>query len=267
MTGLALAIALGAALAAVAAFASARRARADLAARAADVARLEKASEEATALASDARAEAKARREEVVALRGELQAARKKAFDQLEAAKRSGGAQALREEVDKLSTRLAEARAEAQVSGERARALEAQLERQGKEAERLRAAAERKAAEPAPAAPAPAVPPAPDPGVEQVAAERERADKAEAKVAELRKKAADLERELKGARGRLETEKRVYVVQKGELELAQDRYAELHRRHEALRKEHDELIEAVREAAKEEAHAGTPAPGGGESAG
>jgi cell division septum initiation protein DivIVA len=57
------------------------------------------------------------------------------------------------------------------------------------------------------------------------------------------------------------------VVQKGELELAQDRYAELHRRHEALRKEHDELIEAVREAAKEEARSDPPAPEGGGSAG
>ena len=53
-------------------------------------------------------------------------------------------------------------------------------------------------------------------------------------------------------RGRLETEKRVYMVQKGELELAADRYAELRRRHDALRKEHDELIEAVRQAAREE---------------
>jgi hypothetical protein len=67
-------------------------------------------------------------------------------------------------------------------------------------------------------------------------------------------------------RGRLETEKRVYTVQKGELELAQDRYAELKRRNDALRKEHEELIEAVRQAAREEAarepKPDAPAPGG-----
>ena len=42
------------------------------------------------------------------------------------------------------------------------------------------------------------------------------------------------------------------MVQKGELELAADRYAELRRRHDALRKDHDELVEAVRQAAREE---------------
>jgi hypothetical protein len=46
-------------------------------------------------------------------------------------------------------------------------------------------------------------------------------------------------------------------VQKGELELANDRYAELRRRHDALRKDHDELIEAVRQAAREEMRGGT----------
>jgi DNA repair exonuclease SbcCD ATPase subunit len=128
--------------------------------------------------------------------------------------------------------------------------------------ERLRAAAERKAAEPPPA-PAPvAAAPAPGPAGDdaaRLAAEKDRADKAEAKLAEVRKKAADLEKDLKASRGRLETEKRVYVVQKGELELAQDRYAELRRRHDALRKEHEELIDAVRQAAKQEARKSEPA--------
>ena len=101
-------------------------------------------------------------------------------------------------------------------------------------------------------------------------------DKAEARVGELRKRVAELERDLKAARGRLETEKRVFIVQKGELELAGDRYAELRRRHDALRKDHDELVEAVRQAAREErrltqqeaARANTqtpPAPPEGES--
>ena len=42
------------------------------------------------------------------------------------------------------------------------------------------------------------------------------------------------------------------MVQKGELELANDRHAELRRRHDALRKDHDELLDAVRQAAQEE---------------
>jgi chromosome segregation ATPase len=100
--------------------------------------------------------------------------------------------------------------------------------------------------------PAPA--PAPDvaEAAEKLAAEKDRADKAEARGAELRKKLTEVEKELKAARGRLETERRVFVVQKGELELAHDRYAELKRRNDALRKDHDELVEAVRQAAREE---------------
>ena len=44
----------------------------------------------------------------------------------------------------------------------------------------------------------------------------------------------------------------MFVVQKGEIELAHDRYAELKRRYDGLRKDHDELVEAVRQAAREE---------------
>jgi peptidoglycan hydrolase CwlO-like protein len=110
------------------------------------------------------------------------------------------------------------------------------------------------AAPAAPAAPAPkpAAPAAPSVDEGRLAAEKDRADKAEAKLAEARKRVADLEKDVKNVRGRLETEKRVFIVQKSELELAADRYAELRRRHEALRKDHDELVEAVRQAAREE---------------
>ena len=68
----------------------------------------------------------------------------------------------------------------------------------------------------------------------------------------MKKKAAELDRDLKAARGRLETDRRVYMVQKGELDVAKDRQAELKRRYDALRKEHEELIDAVRQAAREE---------------
>jgi chromosome segregation ATPase len=132
--------------------------------------------------------------------------------------------------------------------------------------ERLRAQAERRA-EPAPVAPTPAPVAAPAPAApagvdpEKLAAEKDRADKAESRLAEARKRVADLEKDLKGVRGRLETEKRVYMVQKGELELASDRHAELRRRYDALRKDHEELLDAVRQAAREEQrHAGSEAP-------
>jgi chromosome segregation ATPase len=92
------------------------------------------------------------------------------------------------------------------------------------------------------------------------------ADRAKALEAQADRAGKELERDLKAARGRLETDRRVYMVQKGELDVAHDRYAELRRRHDALRKEHEELIDAVRQAAREEkrqvdqASAPPPAP-------
>ncbi len=196
--------------------------------------------------------------DEAAQLRADLDRAKKRAFEQLEAAKRAGGAQALREELDKITGRLAEARAEADHQRERVRAQEQELEKANQAAEKVReqlAQAKARAEAPAPA-PVPAAPPPPAavPGADpaKLQAEKERADKAEARVAELRKRVAELEHDVKGVRGRLETEKRVYIVQKGELELAADRYAELRRRHDALRKDHDELVEAVRQAARED---------------
>jgi colicin import membrane protein len=259
MTGLALFVALVAVLAAVALFLQGRTTRTALGANAAELEKLRKAVEIARGELQTVRADAKERREEASALRAELAASKKKAFEQAEAAKRAGGAAALRADIEKLTTRLADARAETGAAAEHAKALEAQLEKSSREADRLRAEAQRATAAPvAPAAaplivtPAEAAPAAPAAALSPVAAEKDRADKAEAKAAEARKRVAELERDLKGARGRLETEKRIYIVQKGELELAQDRHAELRRRYDAQKKDHDELVEAVRQAAQED---------------
>jgi chromosome segregation ATPase len=255
MIGLALFVALVAVLAAVAFFLQGRTVRQVAQERAHQseklTAELEKVQKDAASL----RAEAKERREEATSLRAELTSTKKKAFEQAEAAKKAGGAAALRTEIDKLSTRLAEAREEAAHMGDRARAAEAAAEKQRQELERLRAQAERKVEQVAPAAvaaptPAPAAPAGVEP--EKLAAEKERADKAESKLQDARKRVAEMDKDLKAVRGRLETEKRVYMVQKGELELANDRHAELRRRFDALRKDHEELLDAVRQAAREE---------------
>jgi len=247
-------VALAALLAAVGFYLSGRSARAALSRREVLEGQLRAELEAARKAAADVRTEVKERRDEVVQLRADLDRAKKRAFEQLEAAKRSGGAQALREELDKANHRLSEARAEADHQRERTRALEGEaaaareaMEKSRAEVAQLRAKAE---APPPPPVAAP-LPPPPAEGP-RLLAEKERADKAEARVAELRKRVTELEHDLKGARGRLETEKRVYMVQKGELELAADRYAELRRRHDTLRKDHDELVEAVRQAAREE---------------
>jgi chromosome segregation ATPase len=256
MTGLAFFVALVAVLAAVAFFVSARSLRQTAAAREAEVSQARAEVETVRSELKPLRDQAKEARDEAARLRTELAAVKKKAFEQAEAAKRAGGASALREDVERLTHRLGESRQEATHAQERARAAEALASKAQAEVERLRAAL---AAKPAPvAAPAPipmAVAPAAAPGVdeEKLAAERDRADKTEAKLADLRKRLADVEKDLKAARGRVETEKRVYMVQRGELELANDRYAELRRRYDGLRKDHEELIEAVRQAAREEA--------------
>lgn len=255
MNGLFALVALVGVLAAIAFFLSARTAKAALAAREGAAAKLAADVETTRKAAADARAEAKKKAEEASGLRADLERTKKKAFEQQEASKRLGGAQALREEIDKLAARLAEARAEAEHQATRARGFEKDLEKATTSVKRLEAArvAHVEAPKPVAAAPAPvAAAPVPAPDDGKLQAERERAEKAEAKATELRKRIAELEQALKNARGRLETERRVYIVQKGELELAADRYTELHRRHDALRRDHEELVEAVRQAAREE---------------
>ena len=274
MTGLFFFIALAAMLAAVFFVASHRTVRTELAGKEAAVRKLQEQAEAASKEAAGYRAEAKERREEAALLRDQLKEAKKRAFDQADGVRKAAGAPALREEIEKLTARLADARAEAAAAAERAKALETQssnavkqLEREKASAAEAVAQARAQAAQAAQAAaPAPSAAPAPaatDEG--PLLAEKDRADKAEAKLAELRKKTGDLERELKAARGRLETDRRVYMVQKGELDVAHDRHAELRRRYDALRKEHEELIDAVRQAAREEKRAqegsvATPVP-------
>jgi chromosome segregation ATPase len=243
MTGLIVFIALACLLAAVGFFMSARSARATSEERAQELERWRAEAEKGLAELGKKTAELKERKEEVTALKEQLREVKKRAFDQKEATKRLGGEAALRDEIDKLGARLEQARADLAHQADVARASQIALEKAEKELERLRAA---------PSAPAPAAAAAPAVDGEKLAAERERADAAERKLVDARRRIAELERDLKNARGRLETEKRVYIVQKGELELAQDRHAELRRRYDRLRRDHDELIDAVRQAAAED---------------
>ena len=150
----AIVIALATTLAAVALFLSSRSARRAASASEKEVVALRAETEAARKELASIRSELKERRDEVSSLRNDLRDSKKKAFEQAEAAKKLGGAAALREEIDKLSARLAEARAEAAHGTERVKGLEAQLEKVGQELEKARAAAQRKP-EPAPAPSAP----------------------------------------------------------------------------------------------------------------
>lgn len=256
MSGFAILLALVGVLAAVAFFMQSRTARAESARLAGQIAGAQAEAVAAQQALAAQKGELKEKREETVSLRQKLEESRKKAFEQAEAQKKAGGAVALREELDKLAARLVETRAEAAHQVELARAAEGARARAVQDAERLKAALDRKQAEPVKVAPPPPAPP-PEGSVQaelekKLAAETDRADKAEARTTDLKKKLADVEKELKASRGKLETDRRVFIVQKGELDLAHDRYTELKRRNDQLRREHEELIEAVRQAAREE---------------
>jgi colicin import membrane protein len=128
MTGILVVVALVAVMAAVAFFMSARGAKVALAQTKAERTSLREEAGAAKRALAEAKAEAKEKREEATSLRADLGAAKKKAFEQLEAQKRLGGAAAIREELDKVSARLAEARAEAEHQRDRVRTLERDLE-------------------------------------------------------------------------------------------------------------------------------------------
>jgi DNA repair exonuclease SbcCD ATPase subunit len=256
MTGFAILFALVGLLAAVAFYMQSRSVKSAAAVLAAQIDGARADAEAARQALAAQKGELKEKREENASMRQKLDEVKKKAFEQAEAQKKLGGAVALREELDKLGARLAEARAEAAHQVELARSAEASRVKAVQEAERLKAALDRKLAEPPPPVKV-APPPPPEGSVEaelkaRLAAETDRADKGEARLTELKKKLGEVEKELKTSRGKGETDRRVFIVQKGELDLAHDRYAELKKRHDQLRREHEELIEAVRQAAREE---------------
>jgi chromosome segregation ATPase len=256
MTGFAILFALVGLLVAVAFYMQSRTVKAAAATLSGQIDGARAEAEAARQALAAQKGELKEKREENASMRQKLDEVKKKAFEQAEAQKKLGGAVALREELDKLAARLSEARAEAAHQVELARSAEAARVKAVQEAERSKAALDRKLAEPPPAV-KPPPPPPPEGSVEaelkvKLAAETDRADKGEARTAELKKKLGEVEKELKVARGKSETDRRVFIVQKGEVDLAHDRYTELKKRHDQLRREHEELIEAVRQAAREE---------------
>ena len=93
-------VALVGVLAAIGFFLSARTAKAALAQRLEEAEKARAELDSARKALAEARADAKERREETSGLRADLEKTKKKAFEQQEAAKRLGGAQALREELD-----------------------------------------------------------------------------------------------------------------------------------------------------------------------
>jgi hypothetical protein len=88
-------------------------------------------------------------------------------------------------------------------------------------------------------------------------ADRERMERLEHQANKDRGKASELEREVKRLKGRNETQHRVYVVTKGELDLLKDKFKALEKRLNRTLLERDLVRRAIKDL---ERSTGTPAP-------
>src|SRR5262249_19052133 len=188
------------------------------------------------------RKESEEQRAQLADLKDQLKQAKRKLFEHKEQEKNGLGIVKAREEIERnASIQLEVVRAE----------LSAALT----EVERLKAEAQDRPKRPPPppppveAAPQPAAP-APPPGRrfrELSDADRERIQRLEQQSARDRTRALELERETKRLRGRMETQHRIYVVTKGELDLLKDKFKALEKRLNRTLLERDLLRRAIKD--------------------
>jgi chromosome segregation ATPase len=190
------------------------------------------------------RRELEEQRAQVNELKDQLKQAKRKLFEHKEQEKDGRGIAKAREEVERhASLQLEVVRSE----------LSAALA----EVEKLRSEAspdkpKRHAPAPPPvveAAPPPAavVPPAARRFRELSDADRERIQRLEQQAAKDRSRALELEHETKRLRGRMETQHRIYVVTKGELDLVKDKFKALEKRLNRTLLERDLLRRAIKD--------------------
>ncbi len=195
---------------------------------------------------------AEAKRREIDELKEQLRDAKRRRHEERESEKFQRDAQRMREEIEhEMEKRLARAREET----EEARAV---LRKQTAEMDALRS----RRATPAPFQ-------APNPAEPQEVRRREakpeevaRLEAAEKALAESREKYRELDAELKRMRGRAETDRRVFLVQKGEIDLSKDKFRALEARHNQLTRERDELRRSLYELEKSMKGLLPTAPGG-----
>ena len=149
-----------------------------------------------------------------------------------------------REEIEReMERKLAKAREDAEVAKDAMKKLAAEVEALKSRrpapvepkapVEKVEAKAEKAASSAEPAGPRGLNP-----------EEKARLDKAEQELARAKGKIEQLEGEVRKARGRSETDRRVFVVQKGELEVAKDKFRSLESRLNAALLERDEMKKA-----------------------
>ncbi|HCF58684.1 MAG TPA: hypothetical protein DFS52_11915 [Myxococcales bacterium] len=179
------------------------------------------------------------KRKSVGELKEKLKDVKRRRHDEREADKLKKDIQAARAEIEReMERKLAATREEAAVSKDAVRKLTAEIEalksrRPAPVEQKVEAKVDEKAERPEPQR------------RELSPEEKARLEKAEQGLAKATKRIEELEVEVKKARGRSETDRRVFVVQKGELELAKDKFRALEGRHNALVLERDELLKAL----------------------
>jgi hypothetical protein len=157
--------------------------------------------------------------------REQLKQAKRKLFEQKESERDSKGLARAREEIERSASQQLE-----NVRAELAAALtEIQKLKQSLDASRSRK--NLPAPEPAPPVAPIAEPEKPARKFRELSdADRERMQRLEQQASRERSRAVDLEREVKRFRARAETQHRVYVVTKGELDLVKDKFKALEKR-------------------------------------
>jgi len=191
-----------------------------------------KEAEAARARVREMEADLKARNAQLQETREKLNEARKKAQEGKAGKGQSRGAREAEMEEDLLHARqlteqshAAEAAARTQLQAAKADAAKADAEVLRLN-ERVRSLSAQLEAAPKMAG-APAAPPADDGRVKELQA---RAEEAEGQLRAEHKRLAEAREEAKRARGRAETNNRVYLVTKGELEVIKERLAQAERR-------------------------------------
>ncbi|HXN40282.1 MAG TPA: cell envelope biogenesis protein TolA [Myxococcaceae bacterium] len=188
--------------------------------------------------------------------REQLKQAKKKLFEQKESERDSRHLARERDEIERsASVQLERVRLELSHAQVEIQKLKTDLE--GTRSRRTAPAAPVSAPAPQPA-PAPVVaaatvssPPVPDKSVrkfrELTDADKERMQRLEQQAARERTRAGEFERELKRFRARSETQHRVYVVTKGELDLVKDKFKALEKRLNRILLERDLVGRALRD--------------------
>lgn len=189
------------------------------------------------------RAELEEQRSQLVELREQLKHAKKKLFDQREGDRDGREIAKARSATERMASVQLDS-----VRLELATAL-AELEKIKKESsgDRIRRPPPPPPA-PEPAAAAAVPPPAPVRKFRELSdADKERIQRLEQQTARDRARSVELERETKRLRGRMETQHRIYVVTKGELDLIKDKFKALEKRLNRTLLERDLVRRAIKD--------------------